>query len=141
MTVLNRLIDSSGFTIVIINDIPTLFTSSAYDSSIEQAKRFIVEFGLKLSNFECSYTHLMSPALLAKYGFACGSPEPEQPAEQPAKQKPCKICRKTSFKTAKNCANPLTISNGWQCQLNTSFVGTARVSRSDFIIQYRGGKL
>lgn len=87
------------------------------------------------------------PALLAKYGFSeSGDLLPEQPAEQPVcklnHNKPCKICGKTSFKTSLNCANPLdSIKGGWQCQLNREFVGTALVTRQDFIVQYRGGQL
>ncbi|MFN4055868.1 MAG: hypothetical protein ACK4GU_13410 [Alishewanella aestuarii] len=87
------------------------------------------------------------PALLAKYGFSeSGDLLPEQPAEQPIctlnHNKPCKICGKTSFKTPKKCANPLnSLSGGWQCQLNTEFVGTALATRKDFIVQYRRGRL
>lgn len=86
------------------------------------------------------------PALLAKYGFSeSGDLLPEQPAEQPTcnlnHNKPCKVCGKTSFKTSRNCANPISLSSGWQCQLNQDFVGTTLVTRRDFIVQYRGGKL
>lgn len=85
-------------------------------------------------------------ALLAELGLTeSGDPLPAQSVERPALKhstKPCRICGKTSFKTPKNCANPVnSLSGGWQCQLNREFVGTALVTRQDFIVQYRGGRL
>lgn len=141
-----HLIDSPTFTILVFDNQAHFFQSTSDSNSLDQAKAFIADNNLKTYQFDISYVQKVSPALLAKYGFALGSPEPEQLVEQPIcklnNNNPCKICGKTSFKTPLNCANPLqSIKGGWQCQLNDFFVGTARVTRSDFIVQYRGGKL
>ena len=56
---------------------------------------------------------------LAASGSA--SPEAELASPLSQKQQPCKICRKTSFKTSRNCMNPLTQPDkGWSCLLQST---------------------
>lgn len=65
-----------------------------------------------------------SQAVLARYGLTAASPkaEPEQPPKK------CKICGKRGFKRPTNCPNFAEQGNHWQCQLNSTFVGSAPVS-------------
>ena len=144
----NRIIFLTRFTLVVHNGKSHVFRSTSDVNSLVFAVQFIESLGLTTSNFEAvSAFSVDESALLAKHGFdESGDPLPEKPAEQPVcklnHNKPCRICGKTSFKTPKNCANPVnSLSGGWQCQLNREFVGTALVTRQDFIVQYRGGRL
>ena len=63
-------------------------------------------------------------AVLARYGLNAGSPQAE-PEQHP---KRCKICRKAEFKTPRNCKNFAEQGKHWQCQLNSTFVGSKPVS-------------